>query len=252
MASAVVTRELDATSAYVTVLAASGLDVIAMPVTRTEPPRDATALARALESQYAAIVIASARGAAALVAARGERDRAQPLPEVWAVGPATQRALQAAGITARTADSATDAAALAHALITTRELAGQRVLVPRAEGGRDDAIEILRAAGAEVVDVIAYRTVPAPADEPAVIAGRDALVGGRADLCIVFAPSQVRALEGIVGPLARLSVAWVAIGDTTGAVLREAGIDDVSIATTPTPEGVANAVAAVYPPERGS
>ncbi|MFN0246193.1 MAG: uroporphyrinogen-III synthase [Kofleriaceae bacterium] len=242
MAYAVVTRELDSTSAYVTVLATRGLDVIAMPVTRTEPPRDATALARALESQYAAIVIASVRGAAALVAARG----AQPLPEVWAVGPATQRALQAAGISARTAQSASDAAALAHALIATREIAGQRVLVPRAEGGRDDAIEILRAAGAEVVDVIAYRTVPAPADDPAVVAGHDALVLGRADVCVVFAPSQVRALEGLVGPLVRLNVVWVAIGDTTGAVLREAGIDEVSIATTPTPEGVANAVAAVY------
>jgi uroporphyrinogen-III synthase len=170
------------------------------------------------------------------------------LPEVWAVGPATRRALHAAGITARIPESASDAAALAHALLAERDLAGQRVLVPRAEGGREDAIEILRAAGTEVVDVIAYRTVPTPADDPAVVAGHDALVLGSADVCIVFAPSQVRALEGIVGPLVQLNVVWVAIGDTTGAVLREAGVDDVSIASTPTPEGVANAVAAVYPP----
>lgn len=246
MPYAVVTRELDPTSAYVAILEPLGLDTIAMPVTRTEPPRDHTALARALESQYAAIVVASARGAAALVTARSS----QPLPEVWAVGPATQRALHAAGITARLADSANDAATLAHALLRARDLAGQRVLVPRAEDGRDDAIEILRAAGVEVVDVVAYRTMPVPPDDASVASGRTLLLDGHAAVCIVFAPSQIRALASIVEPrtLAELATRFVAIGDTTGAVLREAGIQQVAVAATPTPEGVANAVASVYPP----
>ena len=246
MAYAVVTRELAATSAYATVLAARGLEVIAMPVTRTEPPRDATALARSLEARYAAIVVASARGAAALAAARG----AHVLPEVWAVGPATQRALQAAGISARIAETASDAAALAHAMLATRDLAGQRVLVPRAEDGREDAIEILRAAGAEVVDVVAYRTVAVPPDDPTVAAGRALLLEDEAAACVLFAPSQVRALAAIVAPrtLAALATRFVAIGDTTGAVLREAGVAHVEVAATPTPEGVANAVAAVYAP----
>ncbi len=245
MAYAVITREIDATSPYATALTACGLDPIAMPVTRTEPPRDTTALARALESQYAAIVIASARGAAALVAARG----AQPLAEVWAVGPATQRALAAAGITARVPDAASDAAALAHAMLAERDIAGQRVLVPRAEDGREDAIEILRAAGAEVADVIAYRTAFVPPDDETIARGRALLLAGDASVCVVFAPSQIRALAQIVAPtpLAQLVTHFVAIGDTTGAVLREAGIANVSVAATPTPEGVAKAVAAVYP-----
>lgn len=244
MAYAVVTRELDATSAYATILAPLGLDVIAMPVTRTEPPRDANALARALEATYAAIVIASARAAAALATARGS----QSLPEVWAVGPATLRALRDAGIAARMSDAASDGAALAHAMLAARDFAGQRVLVPRAEEGREDAIAILRAAGVEVVDVAAYRTVPAPPDDAAVATGRAVLLGGDAAVCIVFAPSQIRALAAIVEcPLAELATRFVAIGDTTGAVLREAGIEHVSVAATPTPEGVANAVAAVYP-----
>jgi uroporphyrinogen-III synthase len=240
MAQAVVTRE--DTSAYASVLAPLGLEVIAMPVTRTEPPRDPNALARALESRYAAIAIASARAAQALAACS-----TQSLPEVWAVGPATQRALQAAGIAARISESASDGATLAHAMLAARDLSGQRVLVPRAEEGREDAIAILRAAGVEVVDVVAYRTLPSPPDDAAVLAGRDALAGGTAAVCIVFAPSQVRALVGIIGPLAKVATTWIAIGDTTGAVLREAGVEQVSIAATPTPEGVANAVAAVYP-----
>ena len=176
MAYAVVTRELDATSAYATILAPLGLDVIAMPVTRTEPPRDANALVRALEATYAAIVVASARAAAALATARGS----QTLPEVWAVGPATLRALRDAGIAARMSDAASDGAALAHAMLAARDFAGQRVLVPRAEEGREDAIAILRAAGVEVVDVAAYRTVPAPPDDAAVATGRAVLLGGDA------------------------------------------------------------------------
>lgn len=245
MPYAVLTRELDASSAYASVLAPLGLELIAMPVTRTELPRDPNALSRSLEAGgHAAIVIASPRAAAALAAARGQT----PLAEVWAIGPATHRALAAAGIQAVHPDSAHDAASLAQAMIATRDLAGRRVLVPRAEEGRDEAISILRAAGAEIDDVIAYRTVAVPPDDPSIARGRELLLRGHADLCVVFAPSQVTALIDAVGPLARLAVRFAAIGDTTGAVLREAGVDRVAVAASPTPEGLANAITAVYPP----
>lgn len=245
MPYAVLTRELDASAAYASVLAPLGLEVISMPVTRTEPPRDAGALGRALEAGgHAAIVVASARAAAALAAARGHAQ----LPEVWAVGPATQRALAAAGIPAVLPEAAHDGASLAHAMITQRELAGRRVLVPRAEDGREDAIAVLRAASVEIDDVIAYRTVPVPADDPAIAEGRDLLASGRAAVCAVFAPSQVTALASLVGPLSEVRTVFAAIGDTTGAVLRAAGVANVAVAAMPTPEGLANAVAAVYPP----
>src|SRR5829696_4557233 len=107
MAYAVVTRDREGAAPYAAALAPLGLEVVAMPVTRTEPPEDPEALARALaRGGHAAIVCASARAAAALVAAAGDRagaragDRAgdQQLPEVWAVGPATARALEAGRI----------------------------------------------------------------------------------------------------------------------------------------------------------
>jgi uroporphyrinogen-III synthase len=246
MAFAVVTRELDAHSGYVATLAALGLEVVAMPVTHTEPPRDQGALARALEhGGHAAIVIASARAAAAL--AKVIENGGRQLPEVWAVGPATKRALAAAGIRAQLPATAHDGASLAQAMVASRDLAGRRVLVPRAEDGRDDAIAVLRSAGAEIVDVVAYRTVATPPDDPSIAEGKALLLSSRAAVCAVFAPSQVAALGNAVGPLAQLRVAFAAIGDTTGAVLREAGVISVSVATSPTPEGLANAVAAVYP-----
>ena len=67
MAKAVLTR--DDVASYATALAPLGLEAIAMPVTRTAPPEDPHALTIALADDYAAIVVASARAAAAIAAA---------------------------------------------------------------------------------------------------------------------------------------------------------------------------------------
>lgn len=252
MPYAVVTRDREGAAPYAAALAPLGLEVVAMPVTRTEPPADPHALARALaRGGHAAIVCASARAASALVTAvaaigarAGEPSGDQALPEVWAVGPATARALEAGRIRAIVPDGVRDGASLAGALVRARELAGARVLVPRAEDGRDEAIACLRAAGAEIDDVVAYRTVAAPAGDPALAEGRAALLSGGAAICVVLAPSQVAALAALV-PLAPL--AFAAIGETTAAALRAAGAGTIAVAATPTPAGIATAVRSVYP-----
>jgi len=240
---AVITRDAEAAAAYAAALVPLGLDGVAMPVTRTAPPSDPGELVRAVgHGGYAAIVVASARAAEALAAARGQA----ALPEVWAVGPATARALAAAGIVARMPAAARDVAALAEALIAERDVMGQRVLVPRAEDGRDEAIDALRAAGAEVDAVVAYRTVPAAGDDPALVRGLALLRRGEAAVCAVFAPSQVAALDTLVG-IRRISAVFAAIGQTTAAALAAAGAAAIAVADRPTPEGLAKAVAAVYP-----
>jgi uroporphyrinogen-III synthase len=63
----------------------------------------------------------------------------------------------------------------------------------------------------------------------------------------MFAPSQVAALDALVGGLAAISARFAAIGETTAAALRAAGVSGVAVAGAPTPEGLANAVRAVYP-----
>jgi uroporphyrinogen-III synthase len=52
------------------------------------------------------------------------------------------------------------AEAVAEALRGAGDLAGARLLLPRADIARDRLAEELREAGAEVVEVIAYRTIP--------------------------------------------------------------------------------------------
>ena len=243
MAFAVLTRDPASAAAYAAALAPLGLEVVAMPVTRHAAAPDPQALARAVDAGgYAAIVVASPRAAHELARAAAGRE----LPEVWAVGPATRRALDIAKLPAHHPPGVRDGAELARRLVAERAVAGRRVLVPRAEEGRVEALDILRAAGAEVVDVVAYRTVPVAASDPEVARGAELLRGGAA-VCAVFAPSQVDALAAIVGPLGRLAARFCAIGETTAAAVRAAGVAEVAVAGAPTPEGMARAVRSVYP-----
>jgi uroporphyrinogen-III synthase len=62
----------------------------------------------------------------------------------------------------------------------------------------------------------------------------------------VFAPSQVAALDALVG-IRRITARFAAIGQTTATALREAGAAAIAVSDAPTPEGLANAVRAVYP-----
>ena len=242
MATAVVTRDVDGGSPYAAALEALGFEVVMMPVTQTAPPSDPGELIRAMErGGYQAIVCASARAAGAIIRAKGHT----PVPEVWCVGPATARVLTDAHLSPILPDGVKDGASLARALVAQRDLAGKKVLVPRAEEGRDEAIAILRDAGALVDAIVAYRTVPAPADDPAVMHGCEALRRG-ASICVVFAPSQVAALDVLVG-VRTIKTQWFAIGETTASALREAGVEVAGVADTPTREGIAKIVTAVYP-----
>ncbi|MDB4955448.1 MAG: uroporphyrinogen-III C-methyltransferase / uroporphyrinogen-III synthase [Myxococcales bacterium] len=242
MAFAVLTRDPADAQAYVSVLAPLGLEVVAMPVTKTVPPADPDALTRALASgDFAAIVVASPRAAHELARAA----KSIELPGVWAVGPATKRALDIAKITAQHPADARDGAELARRMVAAVDVRGKRVLVPRAEEGRVEALEILRLAGAIVVDVIAYRTVP---DDAGAARGAQLLRAGEAAICAVFAPSQVAALATIIGGLDRIESRFCAIGETTATAVRAAGVRAVAVAAVPTPEGMAQAVRSVYPP----
>lgn len=245
MAFAVLTRE--DVARYAAALAPLGLDAVALAVTRAHATdRDADALRRALALDHAAVVVASARAAAELGRA-GLFDRAGVA--VWAIGPATAHALAELGIAARTPPPGmASGAELARIIAATTPVRGRRVLAPRAEDGRMELIDGLRAAGADVVDVVAYRTLPIPAAELAGARGHglELLRDRRAAVCALFAPSQVAALAALV-PLGATGAAYCAIGETTAAALRAAGVAEVAVAAEPTPEGIARAAAAVYP-----
>jgi uroporphyrinogen-III synthase len=231
MAFAVLTRDPADAQTYVAALAP--LEVVAMPVTRTVEVPGALAGAAADIA-----MVMSPRAAHQLAKAGLDLD-------VWAVGPATRRALDIAKLRSHVPPDVVDGIGLARALAKT-DVRGKRVLVPRAEEGRTEPLDILRAAGAEVIDIIAYRTVDAVPDDPR---GMQLLEAGQAAVCCVFAPSQVTALAKLLD-LRGLRTRFCAIGETTAAAVREAGVAEVAVATSPTPEGMAQAVRAVYPAGR--
>jgi uroporphyrinogen III methyltransferase/synthase len=252
MAVAVLTRDSVDAQAYASVLVPLGFEAVAMPVTKPAPAADPDALVRAIgKGSYDVIMVASPRAAhelaRAVAASMPTRVTMPDLPDVYAVGPATKRALDIARLPGQVPPNVRDGVELAQWIAAKMTLKGKRVLVPRADEGRLDGIAILREAGAEVVDVVAYRTVAVATDDPSVQQGAELLRQGGAAVCCVFAPSQVAALQAIVGSLAKVATTFAAIGETTAAALREAGAERVVVAPLPTPEGMAQAVRSVYP-----
>ena len=68
----------------------------------------------------------------------------------------------------------------------------------------------------------------------------------------VYAPSQVSALAELLAARNRsldvlVSARVVAIGETTAAALRGHGVRVDAVASTPDPDAMAQAIAAVYP-----
>jgi uroporphyrinogen-III synthase len=173
------------------------------------------------------MVVASRRAVTAVMAARDGR----PLPPALrtaAVGAASAAALREAGAVEPLVAPEAGAAALAQALRGADRWPGCRVLLPRAAEGIAELGAVLRAEGAEAVEVIAYRTLARPAAEVA----RD--WNEAAPEAAVFAsPSAVHALAaGIGAPALRALRAVVAIGPTTAAALATLGITASVPATT--------------------
>ncbi len=128
-------------------------------------------------------------------------------------------------------------------VILTDGVAGTRWLLPRAEVAREVLPEGLRAAGATVDVVAAYRTVP-PADPGPI---RRALELGL-DAVLFASGSSVRHLRGAVGeaswPQALDGVAVGTIGPITSAAVREHGLSVEVEASTASMPALTAALAA--------
>ena len=163
---------------------------------------------------------------------------------VAVVGPATARAWT--GLTGTSPDLV--ARGSATALLEEPELAcspqvpsaAKRVLLPASSLADPALADGLRRAGWEVEQVAAYTTTTADAsDFPPGLASTWAT--GGVDAVVLTAPSTTRAVLELLGsppPDTRL----VAIGATTAAAARELGLPVAAIASSPTPEGLLQAV----------
>ena len=187
-ARVLVTRSADQ-AALAALLGEAGYEPVVVPTMAVEPLADLTALDGALRDigAYRWVILASANAAhlfgERLAAARVD-GRALGQTELVA-GPAGARVLHAAGLTASRIVSPFSAAALG--ALASDPVEGERVLLPRAEGGRDELAAGLRARGAVVDEVSLYRTVPVTESVTLVAALQRGV-----DAVTFFSPSAVR------------------------------------------------------------
>ena len=243
----VVTRARAQASDFAARLAELGADVVQLPTIRVADPEDPEPLRRAAREAggYRWIVFTSANGVERFWAAlsREGRDARSLAPaRVCAIGPATAAELERRGVRADLVPDEFVAEAALEALASTGDLAGARILLPRAAEARAVLPEGLRARGAVVDDVMAYRTVQDGSGADAV---RRRLEAGEIDVVTFTASSTVRSFASLVGTnVGRAKVA--SIGPVTSGTLRELGMPVDVEATEYTIPGLVAAVRGLF------
>jgi hydroxymethylbilane synthase len=234
-----VTRAVGQVDELVSAMGAAGLDPVPVPAIAIEldpSGGDLDAAAGSLRT-YAWVVITSANGARAILGAAQRIGTDLGAPSWAAIGPATRRVLEAAAIAVAFQPSYSDSTALALELPVTR---GDRVLVVRGDLADEALAAALRARGAEVDDVIAYRTREAPEASRSLLRG--ALADGPIDAVVFTSGSTVRGLVSLARAegLEVASIPSVSIGPETAAAARDAGFSVVAVS----PASEASALAA--------
>ena len=241
----VITRAESQSATLAAALRAHGAEVILIPLIQILPPLDYAPLDRALRdlAKFDWLIFTSQN------AATGVSDRLAvllnpteaPAPfipsvarslsssanhatpgslRIAAVGKATTEAAQLAGFTVTHVGQAGTAATLVYELAP--ELRGKRVLLPRSDRAAGELVPRLQRLGAEVTEVIAYRTSDTAEVDAA---GREAVAACSAIL--FFSPSAVQSFAALQKSSALNSltdsVVVGAIGPVTSVALRNAG-----------------------------
>jgi uroporphyrinogen-III synthase len=235
-----VTRSARDAGRWATRLAALGAEPVILPCLTSEPIADGAtgrALLDALDSA-AWLVVTSVKGCEAAAALLGD----VTLPagvRVAAVGPVTAAAATAHLGRIDLVPRAGTASGLARTLLRLLRREGTmetaQVVVLAAEGGRQDVVTLLQAAGVQVTRILVYRTIPATATA----AKRDLAAEG-IDFVLLASPSAVTGLLGRA--VLPQSVRVITIGPTTSAAAIAAGLAITAEAARPTLDGILEAI----------
>jgi hydroxymethylbilane synthase len=246
-----VTRAAEQADELVSALRDAGLDPVAAPTIAVEfdPPRGDLDAAAGLLHTYAWVVITSTNGARAILTAATRILTELGAPSWAAIGPATRRVLEREGIEVDFQPSQSSAIAMAADLPLSP---ADRVLVVRGDLADEDLAVALRARGAEVDDVVAYRTREAPDGSRILL--RRAMSDGPIAAVTFTSGSTVRGLValGRDETIDVISMPCVCIGPETADEAHAAGFRILAISATPDSAALAEATArslAVQPQE---
>ena len=229
-----VTRPRDQAAELVDLLESFGAEAIESPLIRIVPPEDDAPLDEACANLGAFdwIVFSSANAVDAFI----RRLTASPLDaralhgvKLCAVGSATAARLASIGLKVDLVPAEFRAEAVAQAIAGVAPIAGLKVLLPRADIGREVIADDLRKGGAVVTEAVAYRTVVVDAEREG---GPDIyrmLLERRLDVVTFTSPSAVRNFVKLLGaePAADLlrTTIVAAIGPVTAEAAKQYGIE---------------------------
>lgn len=210
-------------------LSLRGAVPLVLPLVSFAEPEDSAALDRAIAeiTQFDWIVFTSAQAVRAVMQRAADLQKALIREgsrlRVACVGPVTADAARRASFPVEYIAAMHSGVALANELGS--RLQGAKVLLPRSDRANPDLPAALQRYGAQVTEVIAYRTLrPGETD-------RDALkkvVDGQADVVLFFSPSAVQHFVELVGPgqllLLEDKLALAAVGPVTAKALSDAGV----------------------------
>lgn len=239
-----VTRDARHASGLSDSLRALGASVVQCPTIEIVDAADPTRLDDALAhlDRYDWVVFTSANGVERAIdrlLASGRDVRSFGAARLAAIGPATADALRARGLRVDVVPEEYVAESLFASLQADGPLAGTRVLLARAAVARDVLPDALRAAGA-VVDVVeAYRTV-VPETASATIRR---LLESRNRLLVTFTSSStVRNFASFADGTGLSDVRAACIGPITAASARDSGFSVVVEASIFTTRGLVDAI----------
>ncbi len=196
----IVTRAASQSGELLAELEGLGLEAIPVPAILIEPEPAGGELDRVAAGlgSYAWVVITSANGAQAIVAAAGRQAARLDGPRWAAIGSGTAASIEAAGARVSFQPGRADARALVAELPVEW---GERVLVVRGDLAGPDLASALERRGARVDDVVGYRTVESPSESVGLLGA--ALEAGPVDAVLFTSGSTVRGLAGLAAAAGR-------------------------------------------------
>lgn len=238
----IVTRAAEQADELAAAMRGAGLDPLPVPTIAVElepAGGDLDAGARHL-GFYTWVVITSTNGARAILKAAERVFTPFGASRLAAIGSATRRVLEVEDVDVAFQPTQSSSAALATELPVNP---GDRVLIVRGDLADGDLAVGLRARGAEVDDVIAYRTREAPQASRALL--RRALATGPVDAVVFTSGSTVRGLVKLAADESTdvLAIPSVCIGPETADAARAAGFRVLAISGEPDSAALAAATA---------
>ena len=239
----VITRAAVQSEALARELSARGAIPVVVPLVAFADPEDFAPLDAAIAEipRFDWVILTSTQAVRVLVKRSGQLKRglipAGSKLRIACVGPVTAEAARQAGFPVDYVAETHTGAGLAEEL--GKRLKGAKVFLPRSDRANPDLPPALKRHGAQVTEVIAYRTLrPTDVDQK----NLTPIAEGGADAVLFFSPSAVQYFTELFGheQLHALQdkLAITAVGPVTANALRQAGVSRMVLAKDTTAAAV--------------